>query len=464
MIELSSIGYDPEEYGLPVINRDAEEHSLLSHIDLYSNRVNRIEREPSDFEVERVVNIALMMCKHNKYQPNSNYKSSEYLQALINSSLVSSSKSPGHPYCADGLTTNGKVIEHFGSAALAEKILNEWDQQFDLKVFIKTEPHKVKKLKAKMLRIITGLPLHKMVKHQALFRELNEAMVDNWKNSPIVYPFSPLVPGDTPHLFKRFHGRTVNESDKTNWDFNYFPYIYRIACKIVQGLAVKPATWSQEQFNEYLQDVSGAFTEMYVNSRYRLSNGKIVTPAFDGIMKSGWYLTITCNSLAQLILDILCKIRMGFSDDEICSPTFQIIVGGDDVLQSFPVGFNQQEYFAQMGLLGIDLKMNEIKNHKSMDGAEFFSNRFELTRSGVVNTHPVRMAKHVYGLTTTKQKDLADALISHMANHVFSARHFKFFEDMYIHFNSVDHTTFPLSKLVQRRVIIARVRGYELFC
>jgi len=424
--ECVKLGYDPTAYGEPEITKNTEEISLVKHLCLFSDRVSTVKDPPTELEVDRILFLLEDLLQHNKYEPDSDYKQRSCLHRLIDSSLVKCSKSAGFPYGADGHPTNGDVLRAIGADGVVDRVLQEWDEPYENKVFLKTEPHKRSKIDAGLLRIITCMPLHKMIKHQALFNKLTAKGVENWRKSPIVF-FSPQVPGDPENLWKRFTGRVL-ETDKTNWDFNMFDWVYEIVSYSIQNLAVKPSDWSDEQFEEYLLDVDNAIKEVYKDSVYRCSNGSRYRMKVGGIMKSGWVLTYFANSLAQLILHLLCSIRLGMTDEDIIKSP--IIVGGDDILQGVPDDFDVDRLLSEYSRIGVHI--SDYKLHDSMEGAEFFSNKFSMY-DGMVRYVPCRFTKHLYSLRNTKPEHLCAALVSHMMNYCWEPKKFGVFDKMFIY-------------------------------
>jgi len=248
------------------------------------------------------------------------------------------------------------------------------------------------------------------------------------------------------------------ESDKSNWDYNFFDYLFEISKQVTQNLAVCPAGMSESDFAAYLEDIASCYDEVVHHAKYRCSNGEVFSSVHPGAMKSGWYMTIAANSIGQLALHVLTMVRMGFTDAEIYAPEYAIVVGGDDVLQTFPQKFDVVRYRATMTELGFDV--SDFKIHKQFDGCEFFSNEFKV-ENGAWTFHPTRFTKHVAHLRATKYEDLAAALSCHMLNHVWNNRRFNFFQKMYSAFRKEDPDNFPLIFNKSQRALQYKVLGVE---
>jgi len=236
--EVTSLGFVKGEQEWPEMNPATEERSLVEHLKLYGSRVKSITGTPTSDEKSRVVRLLSRKLEHNKYEPTVGYKNSDNLLRIIDSNLVNEKKSAGAPYQSEGMATNGDVLKKLGKQGLVDRVLHDWNDEFMVKWFLKAEPNKKKKLEKHMPRGVAGFPIHKMIKNQAIFRPMLENAVENWKMSPVKYAFSPGNPGHCEHLDSLFEGRHVYESDKSNWDFNMFPYFFEVLSELVVELAV----------------------------------------------------------------------------------------------------------------------------------------------------------------------------------------------------------------------------------
>lgn len=459
--ELTKMGYDAEKFTFPVITPELEAHSVVKHLQMYHERCLTVS-EPMPDEMNRAVRLTAEMMKHNKFEPDIGWRSLENVKRIINSSAIKDGKSPGHPYQSAGLPVIEQVLKKYTVEGFAEVVLRDWDEPVvEVKTFVKNEAMKKAKIEKGMPRIVAGMPLHKTVKNNAVFGPLAENMVAEWKNSPVKYAFNPQRAGDIAHLANVFKRRRVHESDKPQWDYSYFLYIADGVNRVVKELAVRPDGMSEEDFVEFLADVDSCFREVFHDAVYRCTNGNVFRAIMDGIMKSGWFFTIGGNSMGQILLHVLALIRCGCSDEEILSPSFAIVAGGDDVLQTFPDDFDVQSYWDNLQTLGF--KVEERKVHDSFDQCEFFSNKFELV-DGQWTYKPVRFTKHIAHLSVVKTADLAGALASHMLNHVWDTKKFLFFDNMFKHFRAKFPCQFPLAYYKTRNQLRYKVLGLEASC
>jgi len=456
--ELVKLGYDASKYAYPEMNAELELKSVKNHLELFHKNHEMIKLKVEETEKDRVAHLLLTMLPNNKFEPDIGYKTVENIVDIIDSSAVKDAKSPGQPYQADGLPLNKNVLEKFTKKGFAEKVLKDWNDDFQLKCFLKAEPNKINKLQKGMPRFIVGFPLHKMVKHQAIAKNMLDAAVSNWDKSPIKYGFTPSLPGHIEHLVRVFKGRAVVESDKTNWEYSFYKYLFEICQKVVDGLSVQPAGMSDDEYAEFKRDLHEMVDEIMNAKNYRCTNGQVFVPTNRGAMKSGSLLTIFLNSMAQLALDILIKIKMGLTNEQILSDDHVLIAGGDDVLQSFPVGFDLEKYKAVALSLGHVL--SDFKEHKSFDGCEFFSHEFK-RKNGIWQYFPVRFTKHIAKLNTTKLEDLPGALISHMTNYCWDDRKFGFLDRMYKDMRKTRPDLFTLGLIRDKQYLRYKCKGME---
>ncbi len=426
--EILACGFEEHKYQIPVINKENEVKSLINHMALWKERCGKKQEPPTEKEIFRLLNI-LEQRINISWEPDAEYDSIEYILDVINTSAIGAKKSSGRPYQADGMATIGDVLKKYGPEQFAEIVLREWRTSMEYKLFLKNEPHKIKKIESEMIRIITCMPVHKLVKNNCIFRNYLAKTSKAWlDNSVMFYGFNPIIPNATEKLRKRFEGKIVHGSDKTNWDFSYFSWIFDIYkqyhCRIVKC----PEKWDEERFDKFKQDICETIDEVYKNCTYVTSNGRRFRQVVDGIMKSGWYLTIDANTFGQIVINTLALMRCGFSDEEIIRD-FDMVAGGDDDLDSFPPGFDTDLYYKEICKMGIDVAPEKITT--GIIGNEFFSNSFELDKDGLVTFHPVRFTKHIYKLRLNKLEDLPQALNSHMQNYCWSKREFRLFEKMY---------------------------------
>lgn len=452
--EVKALGYEEGVFDYPDMSPKAEEWSLIKHIRLFGERVRSVTKPPSESEMKRAAMLVASMMQEASFTPDPNYKSLSGVLDVINSSIIDPKKSSGFPYCVQGQPTNKQVLQSYGEKGFAQHVLNEWDTlSFEAKNFLKGEPTKKSKLAKGMPRCIEGFPLHVTVKHASVFKRLSAQLVLRWKHTPVKYAFSPANPGALEHLGSCLPGK-VWSSDKEVWDYGMLLWIAHCTRDVVKMLANAPQEWSEEELNGYLSDIDGCFEQVFERATYRTTNGTTIKVLEGGIMKSGWFFTIGANSIAQVVVDVMTKMRSGLSDDEILG--LAIIAGGDDVEQE-PVPCGIETYTTLAQELGVGVKITE---RESLFHSEFFSNDLRMSPEGP-QFFPQRWTKHIEHIRVIKREDLGQALVSHMGNYRHHPEKFNLLRKMYLSMHEKFPGEFPKSGLVSRYLLLAQQYGYE---
>jgi len=463
MEDLKVLGYEEEKYAMPTVSKKSEETSLKKHLQLYQTRVDEAKKKPTVEEMQRATQIVVDMLAENKFLPDAEWDSKESIIRVINSTAIKTGKSPGHPYQGDGMATNGDVLKSMTTGGFADMVKQKWSEtEIELKTFIKVEPTTRKKNDASMPRIVTGMPLHQTVKNVAVFGTFSDALVNGTRKSPVKMAFNPQKPGDIEHLAEVFQGKPVYESDKTNWDYNVFEWVYDGVRDVVKELALRPAKMSAARFEEYLKDIDLCF-ETVKNAKYRCTNGNVYKLTTPGCMKSGWYMTIAVNSIAQLYVHVLAALRADCTPEQIKSEEFAFVSGGDDVLQTFPDEFKVERYQEETRSLGFNV--TDFKKNDSLDGAEFYSNKLVWADDKGLGPrweyHPTRFTKHVQNLLRVRTGDLAQAIASAMLNHAWDDKKYEFLYQAFMEFREGREDQFPLSLCRKQKDLQHKVRGLE---
>lgn len=451
---LEVLGYDKDKFEWPQLTALGEKVSLEKHLELFQRRNVALVPEHRKPKL-RVRKLLRKICQDLVFEAPIAYKSKENIEAIINSSDVKDSKSPGYPYAADGMANNKTVIaRHGGAPGCADLVLQKWDTKSILRVFNKGEPHSRKKILSKMLRIIAGFPLDTTIQNVALFKNFKDKVNSEWLTNPIKFNWSPLVVGANKHLKEWLGDGPKWSSDKSNWDFNMFEKHFIYCRDLILDLVVKPHGMTQEEFDEYRNDVKKAFDDV-MSAEYVTSDGSHYKALLKGIMRSGWYLTIICNSIAQLAHHIETCVELGMSDEDIIKAV--IVVGGDDVLQN-ALACGKEAYIRASKKLGVEL---EIEETPSFEGCEFFSHRLYTTQYGV-SAIPQRFTKHIENLKRTTLGTEADSLASKLAEWAWDDDKFEFFRGLYMKCRESDPGNFPLKLLHNKEVLRMHYSGVEV--
>jgi hypothetical protein len=225
--------------------------------------------------------------------------------------------------------------------------------------------------------------------------------------------------------------------------------------KVFQKLALRNPAWSEEQYLAYLEDVAEAVKEVFVNSKYRTSNGTLFEMLEEGIMKSGWFMTIGGNTVLQVIVHVMVMILLEHTDEQIVEQP--IVAGGDDVLQDL-TGVDVERYKAVSASIGVDIELEEVEG---LEYSEYFSQDLRKDSAGQWQFFMQRFTKHIEHLKVNKIEDVGGALLSHMGNYRHHPERFMFFENLYHELRKDHPDYFPLKPLKSRQTLLAIQYGHE---
>lgn len=448
---LNRLGYEPGVFDYPTLSSESEESSLKYHLDLFHDRCKKAGVKNVHDVNGKAVALTKTWLNKLRFKLRKGWKSREVLADIVNSSVVGDSKSAGIPYVQQGLPLNRDVIKNYGVDGLVDIVLEKWNEPVLCRTFNKCEPHKRSKLDQGRIRIITGLPLHKLIKHASLLQDFTDVSVDKWFLVPTKGPFSNSAPRNNIHLRDWLQGYDKYWStDKSGWDFNMFEKHWYAVTQVIIGLAAPYDSSEQAacEFDEWKVDMRKMAQEL-ANADYVLSNGKILRSHFPGIMKSGFFGTLPYNTVAQAYhhAEVLLKCNATQSDKD--KP---IAIKGDDVAQVALESITKEEYSKASAELGIEV---EIEENVGFDGVEFCSCRYYTQEDDTVSAIPSRFNKHIEHIKRIKETDLPHALLSYMNEWCWVEDKFNFFFNMYSDFG------FNLGDAKDRHMLTMAQSGQE---
>lgn len=282
--------------------------------------------------------------------------------------------SPGYPYLLDA-PTNGRyleVVDGEPSQAAMRRLWTLVERRLELyeadpiRLFIKPEPHKLKKLEKHAYRLISSVSLVDQVVDQMLFSPMNEKMVAECLNLPSKVGWSPYKGG------WKLVPKNWLSLDKTAWDWGMQPWLFELLLLLRHELCVS----NPELKNKWLELASKRYQLLFRNPEFITSGGLVFTQKEPGVQKSGCVNTITDNTLAQDIL----HIRACFETNQ--EVTAQWAMGDDTYVEPPRDLRSYREQLAQYCSLKEGLKKGEFA------GFRFLSNSIE----------PMYVGKHAFNL------------------------------------------------------------------
>lgn len=240
-----------------------------------------------------------------------------------------------------------------------------------LKVFIKQEPHKRKKLEEGRLRLIMSVSLIDAIVDRILFMKLMYKVVRNYAKTHVMIGWSPSK-GGYRYLNSIFKNVETLSIDKKAWDWSVPIWLLDSVEQVIMRIAADAPLW-------WKTAVHKRFELLFKRAQFSFSDGSLVCQEKPGVMKSGCYLTIFINSVAQMLLHDMASFRL----DLVADP---IVVLGDDTLQKYIERWT--EYVKYLESLGFTL---EVERHKD---------RFEFAGFTYSNDYmPAYQQKHLFMLS-----------------------------------------------------------------
>lgn len=217
----------------------------------------------------------------------------------------------------------------------------EWSDP--IKVFVKQEPHKLKKLEEGRYRLISAVSLVDNIIDRILFGWLGRNVLNSVLLTPCLVGWTPLK-GGWRFLDRRFRGKRTLCLDKSAWDWTVPGWMVDVWKSVIMDLAYGAPNWWRVM-------VGLRFKLLFETPVFRFSDGTQVNQEVKGVMKSGCYLTIILNSLGQSILHYIAARRLG-QDPFINQP----YVVGDDTVQE---DFDSEQYVSIIQSFGITVKQSK---------------------------------------------------------------------------------------------------------
>lgn len=270
-----------------------------------------------------------------------------------------------------------------------------------INLFVKQEPHKVSKIKDGRYRLISAVSLVDTMVDRLVFGHLEQLV---WQHSPILIGWTP-VNGGFRWLYEKLRDAPVLEIDKKGWDWSLQPWVVDAL-----EMVVKELTFGSNPVWEEL--VSARFRLLFEEAVFSWG-GRELRQQEKGIMKSGCYLTIFLNSIAQLLLHELAMIRLGWSEEKIAPP---YCMGDDTVQNAWLTEQELEKYEAELAKAGCVVGESTVT--KGSAGFTFCG--FSVSRDRAV---PAYAGKHAYQLLHLNPQDAEQTLDAYQQFYCFD-RHF----------------------------------------
>lgn len=295
--------------------------------------------------------------------------------------------SPGYPYMRRG-NTNEMFFGPVGSEKFKSVCEELWGYvQFRLKnggsdhirLFIKAEPLKTKKLQSHRYRLIASVSVVDQIIDAMLFLPFNAKLLQQCTEVPNKAGWSPYVGG-----WRLIPMDKWTAIDKSAWDWSVNSWLLMMELEMRTLLC-------NNMNSEWIRLAKMRYDELFTHPTFINSGGFVFKQRNPGVMKSGCVNTISTNSNMQTILHVMTCIRLK-------RPITTLYTMGDDTLQA---GVCDREYIDELSYHCI------VKHYVKSN--EFAGFRFNNDR--VV---PLYRGKHAYQLLHMDEKYLHETIESYV--------------------------------------------------
>lgn len=280
--------------------------------------------------------------------------------------------SPGYPWLLQH-TTNAAFFEVKDGEPSQSALDRTWvliqerlrERSCDpIRLFIKPEPHKEKKLRSKAYRLISSVSVIDQILDGLLFGEMNDRMIESYLNVPGKVGWSPYVGG-----WKIMPASGNKSLDKSAWDWSVNGWIVQCLYDFRERMCMN----CTDQWRELAR---WRYQCLYEAPIFVTSGGLLLQQKQPGVIKSGCYNTIADNSLAQDLLHVRVCVEQGLEISDLMS------MGDDTTQRDFEQWGRYVEHLAQYC---------HVKG--SVVGTEFAGHRFTAQ-----SVEPLYKGKHAYNI------------------------------------------------------------------
>lgn len=337
-------------------------------------RPTTLELEQSD---ERV------LPKYLRHVLPSYLENLDTVEAIIDDmkNFIKADSTPGVPYAITA-NRNDKLFEILGSrfnelvmsrikarlsfslddiSGMSHKQLLENNLMDPVRVFVKHEPHKLKKLREGRVRLIMSVSIVDKFIEMILCRHLYKKEIRSWATIPSK-PGIGFTPDDVEIVYLDVMSNLpMSATDISGWDWSVDAWQIVDEAEGVIRLCDNPRNWWAH--------VLRATAIIETRSIYHFSDGEMVVLKYDGVVNSGKFKTSRGNSYMRVRLS-----------DIIGSP--KCLAAGDDTVEGTIIAAKAK--YAKYGF--------EIKEYESVhDSFEFCSRVYTSEGSYPVNYEKILM-------------------------------------------------------------------------
>jgi hypothetical protein len=321
-----------------------------------------------------------------------------------------------------------------------------------IRIFVKHEPHKLKKREEKSWRLIWSVGVIDRLVHDVYLGDMCQTAMVNYRRIPSK-PGLGFSNGEWHALATAIDdGGQFISMDKSAWDISVPEWGYEAYSELGKRGCVN--------WHEVSDADKNAWDVMLWNlscSRLMFGDGTLLQQKFPGMVKSGSLVTIDMNSKLQIFLKCLSSLkRIGHFDYE----ADMIVSMGDDTLERLG-NVNVSELTEDYSLMGF--KVKDGTKVGGLSDVDFCGMGFQWSakwKRWIPKPVPEKQKKHLYNLRFKQKKDrqvLAQQLESYLGLYAYDDAKFELFRKKLTQVDVADPTVVVLSQALYQR----RLLGYE---
>lgn len=347
--------------------------SLVYHAD---KRDGLRKDMPTKFDLTMIEEILLRRWKACRWRIPSDFLSRDHYERVV--SQLDWTSSPGYPWLLQHTTNSAffEVKDGVPSMAALDRVWALIQARLQsrvcdpIRLFIKPEPHKGKKLRNMAYRLISSVSVIDQIIDGLLFGAMNDVMVDNYLDLPSKVGWTPYLGG-----WKIMPPCGNVSLDKSAWDWSVNPWIIECLYTLREKLC-------DNMCDQWKDLALWRYRCLFGNPVFVTSGGQLLRQRESGVMKSGCYNTIADNSMAQDLLHVRVCVELGLEVSDLMSM-------GDDTTQKKFEQFDR--YVEHLG------QYCHVKG--SVSGTEFAGHRY-----AGFSVEPLYKGKHAFNMMNMNPK------------------------------------------------------------
>lgn len=401
------------KFVMPQVGAEAEKQSFQWHLE----KMNIGKTRPTDMQRRQARHLMETVYDKARWCIPENWRSRDRIMAKI--LQVKPDGSPGPEWMSWG-SANSEVIKNFGLENLIDvvearlmRVLALMAAFAPLRVFIKQEPTKIKKIMEGRARLIWCFDLIDQVIMALIYDPSLQAEICVYDQIPSQMGLS-FSHGAWNRFIRRClkDGEDWMEMDKTAWDWSVPDWMFEDASIMRWDLCI-----NGHDDNENVRSFKVVYDAVYLYqsmAMVQFSDGVLIQQTCRAIQKSGSKTTISDNSRWQKYLRVLFGLANGDKPEEVLAAVYSM---GDDTLERRP---NVPDaYIEKLREWGFYPKPEEI-NYGNPANLNFCSHTSSLYDGQFVPV-PTNWNKQLWNLQWKEMKDDAyvQALQSMMIDWAF---------------------------------------------